>query len=310
MPSSLYAIGWRGLSSSARLKLASALSKSPVRPYAMPRSMYGAVAVGTFCTTFSSDAIPCSYCFCSSWRTALSYCARVSASICTLSVSVKPVSLTSGPATSALLATGAVFATGVAVEQATSASDPMAARTATQMFCSPAALSSASIGSSFVDERVGSHCIDRRLAVFVSIDRSEEAGADLRLRVTSRLENGESRETLVGPRTVIGAGHQLEILLVEVDGLLLEGERLFLQLIVVLLERRLLESGRPLGLEQRAAKVCVHLGHVVGRSRGDLSDFVVHELAERFQCHVHPVLFFFQGLLEWLAQFHRDKAVV
>src|SRR6188768_1109565 len=309
MPSSLYAIGWRGLSSSARLKLASALSKSPVRPYAMPRSMYGAVAVGTLCTTFSSDAIPCSYCFCSSWRTALSYCARVSAAICTLSVSVKPVSLTSGPATSTLLATGAFFATGVAVEHATSASDPMAARTARQVVCSPAALSSASIGSSFFDDRVGSDRIDRRLAVFVSIDRSEEAGADLRLRVTTRLENGESRETLVGPRTVIGAGHQLEILLVELDGLLLEWERLFLELIVVLLERRFLESCRPLGLEQRAAKVRVDLGHVVGRGRGDLSDLVVHELAEPFQCQGHPALFFFQGLLERLPQFHRDKAV-
>src|SRR4051794_34084043 len=163
--------------------------------------------------TFSSDAIPCSYCFCSSWRTALSYCARVSASMRTLSVSVKPVSLTSGPATSTLLATGALFATGVAVEHATRASEPMAARTTRQVLCSPPRLSSASIGSSVVGDRVASPSIDRRLAVFVSIDRSEEAGADLRLRVTTRLENGEPRETLLGPCAVIGAGHQLEILL-------------------------------------------------------------------------------------------------
>src|SRR6185503_2465080 len=227
MPSSLYAIGWRGLSSSARLKLASALAKSPVRPYAMPRSMYGAVAVGTPCVTFSSDAIPCSYCFCSSWRTAESYCARVSASICTLSISVKPVSLTCGPTTSVW--TTAFFATGVVVEHATSASEARVGMTVRQ------ALASASIGNSVVGDRAGRRRIEQRLAVFVSIDRPEEAGADLRLRVTTRFEDGESRETLVGPGAVPRAGHQLEILLVELDGLLLEGERLFLEPIVVLL---------------------------------------------------------------------------
>src|SRR5690349_22218103 len=162
----------------------------------MPRSMYGAVAVGTLCVTFSSDAIPCSYWFCSSWRTALSYNARVSALICTLSVSVKPVSLTCGPATSVW--TAAFFATGAAVEHATSASEPRVASTARQALCGET-LVSASIGSSVIDDRVGRHCIDQRLAVFVSIDRAEEAGADLRLRVATRLENGESRETLVGP---------------------------------------------------------------------------------------------------------------
>src|SRR5678815_2884566 len=236
MPSSLYATGWRGLISSARLKLASALSRSPVRPYAMPRSMYGAVAVGALCVTFSSDAIPCSYCCCPSWRTALSYCARVAASICTLSVSVKPVSLISGPATSTLFAAGALFAAGVAVEHATSASDPRVARTARQVLRTRTALLSANIGSSVVDDRLGSHCVEHRLAVLVSIDRFEEAGADLRLRVSSRHENGESRKALFGPFAVIGAGHQLEVLLVELDGLLLEGKRFFLELIVVLLE--------------------------------------------------------------------------
>src|SRR5688572_16970063 len=179
----------------------------------MPRSTCGAAAVGTLCVTFSSDAIPCSYCFCSSWRTAWSYCARVSASIRTLSVSVNPVSLTCGPATSVLLIT-AFFATGVPVEQARSTSDPMAPRTARQELRRPDGSLSAGIGGSVVVDRVG-RSFKRRLAVFVSIDRPEEAGADFRLRVASRLQDGESRETLVGPCAVIGAGHQLEVLLVE-----------------------------------------------------------------------------------------------
>ena len=56
---------------------------------------------------------------------------------------------------------------------ATSASDPMVARTARQVLCSPAVYRVPALGS-VVADRVGTHCIERRLAVFVSIDRSRK----------------------------------------------------------------------------------------------------------------------------------------
>src|SRR6185369_8569854 len=54
-----------------------------------------------------------------------------------------------------------------------------------------------------------------RRAIGVTVDRAEEAGADLRLRVATRHQLGEARQALLDPAVVeVIAAHQLEILLV------------------------------------------------------------------------------------------------
>src|SRR5829696_7400143 len=57
-----------------------------------------------------------------------------------------------------------------------------------------------------------------RRAIRVTVDRAEEAGADLRLGVAAGHQLGEAREALLDPAVVEAlAAHQLEILLVQLD---------------------------------------------------------------------------------------------
>src|SRR5687768_10507230 len=75
-----------------------------------------------------------------------------------------------------------------------------------------------------------------RRPIRIAVDRSQEAGADLRLGVTARHHLGQARETLLDPAVEhLVAAHQLEILLVHLDGLLFERERLFVERVLVFL---------------------------------------------------------------------------
>ncbi len=67
------------------------LSRSPERPYAMPRSMYGADARGALFVTSSSSAMPWLYSLRSSSCIATAYCRRASSPTRTSSATVKPV---------------------------------------------------------------------------------------------------------------------------------------------------------------------------------------------------------------------------
>ena len=75
-------------------------------------------------------------------------------------------------------------------------------------------------------------------AIRVAVDRTEEAAADLGLRVAPGISSARRAEALLGPRVVDAVAHQLEVLLVDRDGLLLERESLVLERVLVLLQVR------------------------------------------------------------------------
>src|SRR5262249_24997047 len=102
----------------------------------------------------------------------------------------------------------------------------------------------------------------RRLSIDVPVQRAQEAAADFRLRGTPRLESREARQTLFRPGVVDAACAQLEILLVELDGLFLEGKRRLLELVLVLLQGSRLHARGALRFEHRAAEVRINLRDV------------------------------------------------
>src|SRR6185369_7714302 len=150
-----------------------------------------------------------------------------------------------------------------------------------------------------------------RRAIGVTVDRAEEAGADLRLRVATRHQLGEARQALLDPAVVeVIAAHQLEILLVHLDRLLLERERLFVERVFVLLQLRAGEIRRTLRLAQRAAEFAIDLAEVIRRRGGDVGDLIVDQVTERIRRRLHATLLLFEALLERLRQLQRREARV
>ena len=104
--------------------------------------------------------------------------------------------------------------------------------------------------------------------------------------------------------------HQLEVLLVNRDGLLLERECLFLEDALVVEELGLRQVCGALRRKQRAAEVAVDLRHVVRGGRGNLANLVVDQPAEAGERRVHPLLLLLQAPLEGLHELDLGESAV
>ena len=69
-------------------------------------------------------------------------------------------------------------------------------------------------------------------------------------RVAARHQLGEPAETLLGPRVEDAGVQQFHVLLVYVDGFLLERKRFLIEVHLELFQIRGLQVGRPLRLHQ------------------------------------------------------------
>src|SRR5262245_34464007 len=261
MPSSLLAIGWSGLISRARFKLASARSRSPDRLYAMPRSMCGAIASGALSVTLVRTAIPSGYCCCASNRRALSYSARTSPGTRTSWVTTKPVASCWISTFGGRFAAVAGVAQTASTTTAASIDHPRSRAAALQLVacgCKGHLIrcrlllglgrlhrlgrrrlvrSRGRLGCRrrWRRRRVRRRAVDRggrlrcRRGVGVALDRSEEAARELALRIARRHQVREPAQALVDPGVEDSGSHQLHVLLVDLDGLFLERVRLFLE---------------------------------------------------------------------------------
>src|SRR5579859_3872426 len=86
----------------------------------------------------------------------------------------------------------------------------------------------------------------RRRLIDIPLERSEEAAADLGARECVRLERREALQALLRPRVIEPPPHQLEVLLVDRDRLVLERVRRVGELLFVVLERVWREPCRAL----------------------------------------------------------------
>src|SRR6185437_6924468 len=121
-------------------------------------------------------------------------------------------------------------------------------------------------------------------------DRIDHSQADFGLAVAHRPHLAQRIEAALDPLVVDARGSAMGVGLVELGGLLLERECLFLEQHVVLLELGLGEVLRPLGRHQRLAEVAVDRGDLVGGGGGHVGHAVGGSELVGLQRLFHPLL--------------------